>query len=69
MVTEEDIEEERKSGMLEEYIQQEFYCSFSSSLAGAYFAKEMQKANSKSIRSPKSNCKKNIRDSRQFIEV
>ena len=44
IVSEADIEEERKSGMLEEYVQQEFYCSFTSSLAGAYFAKEMQKA-------------------------
>ena len=31
------IEEERKSGMPEEFIQQEYYCSFNSPLAGAYW--------------------------------
>lgn len=44
VVTEEIIAEERKSGMPEELIQQEFYCSFESSLVGAYYSKELEKA-------------------------
>jgi hypothetical protein len=38
------IEGERKSGMSEEMIQQEFYCSFESALPCAYFAREMREA-------------------------
>lgn len=34
----EDIEEERKAGMPEELIQQEFYCSFSAGMVGSYYA-------------------------------
>lgn len=39
-----DIEEERQAGMLEEMIQQEFYCSFTASIIGAYYSKEYDKA-------------------------
>jgi hypothetical protein len=35
----EDMEEERREGMSEELIQQEYYCSFSGSMPGAYYAK------------------------------
>lgn len=39
-----DIEAERKSGMSEDYIQQEFYCSFTLGIEGSYYAKYMQAA-------------------------
>jgi hypothetical protein len=42
--TEEQIEEIRLAGTPDEIIQQEYYCSFESSLLGAYYAKEMDKA-------------------------
>ncbi len=42
--TEEMIEEEREAGMCEEMIQQEFYCSFTAAVKGAYFAKSLRKA-------------------------
>lgn len=35
-----DIDEERKSGMSEELIQQEYYCSFTAAIQGAYYARE-----------------------------
>lgn len=38
------IEEERKSGMAEDLLQQEFYCSFEAANAGAYYGKQMQDA-------------------------
>lgn len=38
IVTEEDIQEERDDGMSEEMIRQEFYCSFSAGVVGAYWA-------------------------------
>ena len=38
------VEEERKAGMSEEMIQQEFYCSFEAPLFGAYYAQEMMAA-------------------------
>lgn len=38
-VTEEDIEDERKEGMSEEMIQQEYYVSFESALSGSYFGR------------------------------
>ena len=38
------IEEERKAGMSEEMIQQEFYCSFNAPLQGAYYANQMASA-------------------------
>jgi hypothetical protein len=43
VLTSEIIEEEREAGMPEEMIQQEFYCSFSSAILGAYYSKEMKK--------------------------
>lgn len=36
-----EIEKERKDGMPEETVQQEFYCSFESPLVGAYYSTEM----------------------------
>ena len=44
IVTTEDIEEERRSGMPEELIQQEFYCDFTAPLVGSYFGKELEHA-------------------------
>lgn len=44
IVSKEYIEEERKSGMSEEMIQQEFYCSFEVGSLGAYYADLMQQA-------------------------
>ena len=40
----EDIEEERKSGMTEDLIQQEYYISFTASVQGAYYWKEYDDA-------------------------
>ncbi len=40
----EDIDEERKMGMSEEMIQQEFYCSFEGVMEGAYYGKQMSEA-------------------------
>lgn len=44
VLTEQDIDEERKSGMTEDMIQQEYYCSFTASVQGAYYWKEYDKA-------------------------
>lgn len=44
VISEADIEAERKSGMSEDYIQQEFYCSFTLGIEGSYYAKYMQAA-------------------------
>jgi len=41
VVTADDLEEERREGMDEQMIQQEYYCSFHAAIPGAYFAKEM----------------------------
>jgi phage terminase large subunit len=38
------IEDERKSGMSEDMIQQEYYCSFEASNPGAYYGKQMTQA-------------------------
>lgn len=38
------IEEERRSGMSEDMIQQEYYCSFEAANPGAYYGKQMQQA-------------------------
>lgn len=38
------IEEERTSGMTEEMIQQEYYCSFTAAIMGAYYAREYDEA-------------------------
>lgn len=42
VVSDEVIQEERDSGMAEEMIQSEFYCSFEAPLVGAYYGKEMR---------------------------
>lgn len=39
----EAIEEDRRSGMPDELIQQEYYCSFLSGVVGAYYAKTLEK--------------------------
>jgi hypothetical protein len=43
-ITQEQINAERKAGMTEDLINQEFYCSFEASIVGAYFANEMRAA-------------------------
>lgn len=40
----EDIQKEREAGMSEDFIQQEFYCSFTLGIEGSYYAKYMQEA-------------------------
>lgn len=42
IITPEDIEEERKSGMPEELIQQEYYGSFDAAIRGAYFSEGLK---------------------------
>lgn len=44
MVTEAMLDEERASGMTEDMVQQEFYCSFEKGQAGSYYGKMMQDA-------------------------
>ena len=44
IVTDEDIESERLEGMSEELIQQEYFCSFSGSHDGAYYSKDLERA-------------------------
>lgn len=44
IVTHDMIDEERRSGMSEEKIQQEYYCSFEGGLEGAYFTNEILRA-------------------------
>ena len=44
VLTQEDIQEERNSGMTEDLIQQEYYCSFTASVLGAYYWKEYDEA-------------------------
>lgn len=41
VVTPEMIDAERMSGMADEFIQQEYFCSFNSPLAGSYFGREL----------------------------
>ena len=43
IITQEMIDERRRSGMPEELIQQEFYCSFDSALANAFYSSEIDK--------------------------
>jgi hypothetical protein len=43
-LTAEDIQEERDEGMSEAMIEQEYYCSFTAPTEGAYYAKELAKA-------------------------
>lgn len=44
VLTKKDIEDERASGMSDEMIQQEYYCSFNAAIEGAYYAKEYAEA-------------------------
>lgn len=44
VLTSQDIESERKSGMSEAMIQQEYFCSFESALEGAYYGQLMDSA-------------------------
>lgn len=44
VITDEDIESERREGMSEVLIQQEYYCSFDQGAEGAYYAKYLNKA-------------------------
>ena len=41
VITQEAIQEDRDSGMSEDMIQQEYYCSFDVAIAGAYYSKEV----------------------------
>jgi len=43
VLTQEDIEQERKENMSEELIQQEYYCSFDRGVEGSYYAKLLLK--------------------------
>ena len=40
----EDIQAEREAGMSEDYVQQEFYCSFTLGVEGSYYSKYMEEA-------------------------
>lgn len=44
VVTEDMLDEERMRGADEDYLEQEYYCSFSGSRYGSYYGKEMAKA-------------------------
>ena len=44
VITKEDLEHERKEGMSEDLIQQEYYCSFTMGVEGSYYARYMQQA-------------------------
>jgi len=44
VITPEQIEQERREGMSEELIQQEYYCSFSGQMLGSYYSKQIQQA-------------------------
>lgn len=44
VITAEDIEEERKEGMSEELIDQEYFCSFEGMRHGAYYSQQYRKA-------------------------
>lgn len=44
VVTPEQIQAEREAGMSEDFIQQEFYCSFTLGVEGSYYAQYMQDA-------------------------
>lgn len=44
VLTPDDIEEERRSGMTEDMVQQEFYCSFIAAIQGSYYWEEVAKA-------------------------
>ena len=44
VISEEDIQKERDAGMSEDFVQQEFYCSFTLGVEGSYYAKYLQEA-------------------------
>ncbi len=44
IISEADIQAERDSGMSEDFIQQEFYCSFTLGVEGSYYARYMEEA-------------------------
>lgn len=44
IISEEDVQAERDSGMSEDFIQQEFYCSFTLGVEGSYYARYMEAA-------------------------
>ena len=44
IITEDDIQEERDSGISEEAIQQEYYVSFEAAVIGAYYAEQLRQA-------------------------
>ena len=44
VVSDEDIADEEREGLSPEMIQQEYFCSFHAAIPGAYFAREMTKA-------------------------
>ena len=44
VLSEADIQDERESGMSEELIRQEYYCSFEATMPGAYYAEEIMEA-------------------------
>lgn len=45
IITPEMIDAERRAGMPEELIEQEYYCSFEAAIQGAYFVEQMKAAN------------------------
>lgn len=44
VLTEQDIEAERRAGMSDDLIEQEFFCSFEAAVPGAYFGQELRAA-------------------------
>lgn len=44
ILTKEDMDDERRSGMTEDMIQQEYYCSYISAIQGSYYWKEVDEA-------------------------
>lgn len=44
IITDEHIQAEREAGMSEDFIQQEFYCSFTLGVEGSYYARQVQLA-------------------------
>ena len=44
VISSEDIEKERKEGMDEDLIQQEYFCSFEGAMSGSYYGKNLQRA-------------------------
>lgn len=47
VITEEMIKEERNSGMSEDMIEQEYFCSFSAAIRGAYYSRQFKEIDSK----------------------